>query len=67
MSEFIFKFTKIELVGEGLMPECSVHDPQRRRLKLKHAWQLLVCAATDHQCQVAHRQYKFNIDGHDGG
>ena len=63
MSAFIYKyFTKIKLMGEELMPECNVHDPQWRRLKLKHACQLLVCAATDHQQQVAHRQYKF-IDG----
>ena len=26
-----------------------------------------VCAATDHQRQVADRQYKFNMDGHDSG
>ena len=31
-------------VGEGLLPECSVGDPERRRLKLKHAWQLRVDA-----------------------
>ena len=28
------------LVGEGLLPECSVGDLQQRQLKLKHAWQL---------------------------
>ena len=35
-----------------------------RQLQLKHEWQLLVCAATDQQQQVAHRQYKFKMDGH---
>ena len=26
-----------------LLPECSVGDPERKRLKLKHAWQLTPC------------------------
>ena len=26
----------------------------------------LVCAATDHPLQSVHRQYKFNVGGHDG-
>ena len=30
-------------VGEGLLPECSIGDPEPRRLKLKHAWQLTPC------------------------
>ena len=54
-------------MGEGLLPECSVRDPQHRQLKLKHEWQLFVCAATDDQRQVVHMQYKFNMDGHGGG
>ena len=34
---------------------------QRRQpgAKLKHAWQLLVCASTDHQRHAAHRRYKY--------
>ena len=38
--------TKIELmhsVGEGLLPEFSIGDSERRRLKLKHAWQFTPC------------------------
>ena len=41
-----FNIRKIELmhsVGEGLLPECSVGDLERRWLKLKHAWQLTPC------------------------
>ena len=53
-------------MDEGLLPECRVSNLQWRQLKLKHAMQLLVCAATDHQWHVAYRQYKFNVDGHDG-
>ena len=26
--------------AEGLLPKCSIGNPERRRLKLKHAWQL---------------------------
>ena len=40
MSMAKFNTTKIELmhlVGEGLLSECSVGDPERRRLKLEHA------------------------------
>ena len=35
-----FNITKIELmysIGEGLLSECSVGDPEWRRLKLEHA------------------------------
>ena len=45
-----FEITKTKLmhalsswVGEGLLPECSVGDPEWRRLKLNHAWQLTPC------------------------
>ena len=64
-------FTEIKFLhseGEGLLPECSIGNPEWRQLKFKHAWQFTsVCAATDHQRQVADRQYKFNMDGHDSG
>ena len=30
----------------GVLSECSVGDPEQRRLKLKHAWHVL-CASTD--------------------
>ena len=43
-------------LGEGLLPECSVGDPELRRLKLKYAWQLTPCLyvlrATDHERQA---------------
>ena len=32
-----------------------------------HGNLLLVCAAADHQRQVDHRHYKFNMNGRDGG
>ena len=40
MSTVKFNIMKIEFmhsVGEGLLSECSVGDPERRRLKLEHA------------------------------
>ena len=43
--------------------ECSVGDPEWRRLKLKHVWQLVVCASANHQQQAAHRWFKLNMDG----
>ena len=43
----------------GLLPECSVGYPERRRFKLKHAWQVSLGSygRTDHQQQAAHRPY----------
>jgi len=58
----------VHLVGdrEGLLLECAGYL-QLRRLKLKHTWQLTACLlATNHQRQLAHRQYKFR-SGDDGG
>ena len=34
------KINLMHLVGEGLLPECSIGDQEQTRLKLKHAWQL---------------------------
>ena len=31
----------------GLLSECSVMDPERRRLKLKHAWHWFVLSTDD--------------------
>ena len=46
---------KIKLMGEGLLPECNVGDLEQRRRTHGN----LFLAATDHQWQAAHRQYKF--------
>ena len=47
MSAFKFQYYEDRAhalgTGEGLLPECSVGDPELRRLKLKYAWQLTPC------------------------
>ena len=50
MSAFKY-FTSIEvaheaLMGGGLLSDYSVEDPERRRLKLKHAWHWFVLLPT---------------------
>jgi len=52
------------LVGdrEGLLPECSAGYLELRQLKLKHTWQLNCLFTTNHQWQLAHRQYNFDHD-----
>ena len=57
-SAFIY-FTKINIVKHvGLTVKCSVCDPERRRLKLNHAWQCNSDLCLYRRWQVAHRKYK---------
>ena len=62
MSAFKFQYYEDRAhalaVGEGLLPECSVGDPELRRLKQLTPC-LYVLRATDHERQAVHRQYKF--------
>ena len=50
-------------VGEGATARVQHQQPQRRPLKLKHAWHLTSCMSwqlrTDHQWQAARRPYKL--------
>ena len=64
-------FMKIDIVHEACegqwrpdsLSECSVGNPELRRLKFKHTWQLiLICASTDDGRPV-HRGYKTYMDG----
>ena len=47
----------MHLVGEGLLPECSIGDPEQ----CMATYILLVCASMGYQWQAVHRQYKFPV------
>ena len=51
-----YYFTKIELEGEGLWPECSIGEVEAC-MGATYFW--FERSATNYQWQVAHKQYKY--------